>query len=236
MRTACGSSCIGGLAGSCCCELTAERPRSSRRNPQHAREALEASLPGAGLSYDAGLHKRLGGLRKPAASAGDANAAWRLPSFRGYADYMQTPEFQDALAELLEQAARLRTAVLCAEALPWRCHRGLIADAAMARGWAVHDIFISANGTPSIREHKSALLPDAKTVVACADAAAAAVTSFAVVGDGGRVSYPAEAAAAAAPSTPKPKQSRKKGDAGDASPKRAAPVTRAAARRAAGPS
>jgi uncharacterized protein (DUF488 family) len=70
---------------------------------------------------------------------------------------MQTLEFQGALAELLEQASRQRTVIMCAEALPWRCHRGLIADAAMARGFAVHDIFIAANGTSSIREHKSAL-------------------------------------------------------------------------------
>ena len=69
---------------------------------------------------------------------------------------MQTPEFQEALSELLVAAAAHPTAVMCAEALPWRCHRGLIADAAMARGFAVHDIFIAANGTPSVREHKSA--------------------------------------------------------------------------------
>lgn len=131
--------------------------RSSRRNPQHNREALEASLPRSGLSYDASLHTRLGGLRKPSAAAGGANAAWRLPSFRGYADYMQTPEFEQALRELLSQASQQNTAVLCAEALPWRCHRGLIADAALARGVPVHDIFIAANGTPTVREHKSTL-------------------------------------------------------------------------------
>ena len=69
---------------------------------------------------------------------------------------MQTPEFEQALTELLEQAAQQHTVVKCAEALPWRCHRGLIADAAMARGVTVHDIFIAANGTPIVREHKSA--------------------------------------------------------------------------------
>ena len=132
----------------------AARSRRSRHNPQHAREALEASLPRHGLSYDASLHKRLGGLRKP--SGGDANAGWRLASFRGYADYMQTQEFHAALDELLEQASQQPTAVMCAEALPWRCHRGLIADAAIARGVVVHDIFIAASGTPTVREHKSA--------------------------------------------------------------------------------
>ena len=85
---------------------------------------------------------------------GDANAAWRLPSFRGYADYMQTPEFQQALEELLEQAAQQPVVIMCTEAIPWRCHRGLIADAAVARGVVVHDIFIAANGTSTVREHK----------------------------------------------------------------------------------
>ena len=69
---------------------------------------------------------------------------------------MQTQEFHAALDELLEQASQQPTAVMCAEALPWRCHRGLIADAAIARGVVVHDIFIAASGTPTVREHKSA--------------------------------------------------------------------------------
>jgi uncharacterized protein (DUF488 family) len=71
---------------------------------------------------------------------------------------MQTPAFQEALAELLEQASQQRTVIVCAEALPWRCHRGLIADAAMARGVAVHDVFIAANGTPSVRAQECAPL------------------------------------------------------------------------------
>jgi len=104
-------------------------PRS-RHNPQFERKALEESLRGAGIRY---VHlPRLGGLRKP--RPGSANGAWRNASFRGYADYMQTLEFEEGLSELRALAASGTVAVMCAEAVPWRCHRSLVADALLARG------------------------------------------------------------------------------------------------------
>ncbi len=114
----------------------------SRRHPHFAREALERALPEAGIRYEhfAGL----GGLRKPRRDS--SNLGWRHPSFRGYADYMQTPAFQSALARLEELAETVRTAVMCAEAVWWQCHRQLIADALVARGHEVRHIM--ADGAP----------------------------------------------------------------------------------------
>lgn len=111
-------------------------PRS-RRHPHFWREALAESLPRNGIEY---LHlRRLGGLRKPW-KEGSPNGAWRNESFHGYADHMQTDEFAAALAELIELARHGRVAVMCAEAVPWRCHRSLIADALVARGFEVRHI------------------------------------------------------------------------------------------------
>jgi uncharacterized protein (DUF488 family) len=108
----------------------------SRRHPQFNREALERMLPSAGIAY---VHMPgLGGLRHPRKDS--VNTAWRNASFRGYADYMQTPPFEENLRRLIELAAQRRTAIMCAEAVPWRCHRSLIADALTARGIAVEDI------------------------------------------------------------------------------------------------
>jgi uncharacterized protein (DUF488 family) len=102
----------------------------SRKNPQFMKDELARALEMHAIRY---THlPALGGFRKPHPDS--INAAWRNESFRGYADYMQTPEFETALAELLDLAARERTAVMCAEAVPWRCHRSLIADAMVARG------------------------------------------------------------------------------------------------------
>jgi uncharacterized protein (DUF488 family) len=102
----------------------------SRRHPQFSREALAGSLAGAGVDY---VHDPdLGGRREPRPDS--PNTAWRVAAFRGYADYMGSEPFAAALLRLLQRAARSRTAVLCAEAVPWRCHRRLIADAATARG------------------------------------------------------------------------------------------------------
>jgi uncharacterized protein (DUF488 family) len=102
----------------------------SRKNPQFMKDVLARALELHGTRY---THlPALGGFRKPHPDS--INAAWRNESFRGYADYMQTPEFETALAELLDLAAREPTAVMCAEAVPWRCHRSLIADAVVARG------------------------------------------------------------------------------------------------------
>ena len=111
-------------------------PRS-RRNPQFNREELAVALPAAGFEY---RHlPKLGGLRKGFGAA-SPNMGWRNESFRGYADYMQTPEFREGLAELLELAAGGPVAAMCAEAVPWRCHRSLIADALLVRGIPSADI------------------------------------------------------------------------------------------------
>jgi uncharacterized protein (DUF488 family) len=110
-------------------------PRS-RHNPQFGSEALAASLHDAGIGY---THEAaLGGLRK--ARPDSPNAGWRNLSFRGYADYMQTPAFADALERLTALAARERVAIMCAEAVPWRCHRSLVADALLARGLGACEI------------------------------------------------------------------------------------------------
>ena len=116
-------------------------PRS-RRHPHFARDALSRTLPDAGIAY---RHFRdLGGLRKP--SADSVNTAWRHPSFRGYADHMQTPPFERALDELIAWAAGdpglgpRPTAIMCAEAVWWQCHRQLIADALVARAVDVRHI------------------------------------------------------------------------------------------------
>ena len=109
----------------------------SRHTPQFNREALTADLPKASLRY---VHlPRLGGLRK---SRGEEspNKGWRSAGFRGFADYMQTDEFARGLDELWDLAGLLQTAIMCAEALYWRCHRSLIADAFMARGGTVSHI------------------------------------------------------------------------------------------------
>jgi uncharacterized protein (DUF488 family) len=102
----------------------------SRRHPQFQREALADALAAAGIAYrhDA----RLGGRRQPV--PGSPNTAWRNDQFRGYADHMASAEFRAALADLLGEAAARPTTVMCAEAVPWRCHRQLIADLLVVRG------------------------------------------------------------------------------------------------------
>ena len=130
--------------------------------PHFAKAALERSLLASGIAY---RHMpELGGLRKPKPDS--TNTAWRNVSFRGYADYMQTDEFSHALEELVELAARQRVAIMCAEAVPWRCHRSLIADALVSRCVEVRHI----TGTGEPARHQ--------------------LTSFAMVEDG-RVTYPA---------------------------------------------
>jgi uncharacterized protein (DUF488 family) len=116
----------------------------SRHNPQFNTENLPAPLHQAGIGY---LHMPgLGGLRH--ARKDSINTGWRNDSFRGYADYMQTPEFDAALSALLQAAAGRHAAVMCAEAVPWRCHRSMIADALTARGVAVEHIMSAAKRTP----------------------------------------------------------------------------------------
>jgi uncharacterized protein (DUF488 family) len=110
--------------------------RRSRHNPQFNQDQLPGSLERVGIQY---VHMlALGGLRH--AHSDSVNAAWRNASFRGFADYMQTPEFDAALRELIRLARGRRTAIMCAEAVPWRCHRSLIADALVVRGLQVDEI------------------------------------------------------------------------------------------------
>lgn len=105
----------------------------SRRLPQFNREALSQALRDLGIEY---RHEpRLGGRRKP--SADSHNTAWKNASFRAYADHMESEAFRSGVEELLEVAASERTAVMCAEALWWRCHRSLIADYLKAEGHTV---------------------------------------------------------------------------------------------------
>jgi uncharacterized protein (DUF488 family) len=135
-------------------------PRS-RHNPQFEQTALAASLGAAGIEY---RHMpALGGLRKPRPDS--INTAWKNASFRGYADYMQTPAFEPALEALIELSKDRVVAIMCAEAVPWRCHRSLVADALLARGIESREI-VSERAT---REHK--------------------LTSWAQIRDG-RVTYP----------------------------------------------
>jgi len=110
-------------------------PRS-RHNPQFEQESLARELPEAGLRY---VHlPALGGLRR--ARRDSPNGAWRNASFRGYADHMQTAEFEAGLVDLRSLARDGPVAIMCAEAVPWRCHRSLIADALFARGVTVEHI------------------------------------------------------------------------------------------------
>ena len=111
---------------------------SSRRNPQFNRDALERWLRAAGIAY---RHSReLGGRRSP--TPGSPNGGWRDPAFQGYADHMRSPEFRRALADLEAVAREAPTTIMCAEAVWWRCHRRLISDALVARGWRVEHLGI----------------------------------------------------------------------------------------------
>jgi uncharacterized protein (DUF488 family) len=116
----------------------------SRHNPQFNIDALPGSLRDTGIAY---THvPGLGGFRH--ASRDSPNAAWRNASFRGYADYMQTAEFVKHLDGVIDLAQRERVALMCAEAVPWRCHRSLIADALLVRGIAVEEIVSATRRTP----------------------------------------------------------------------------------------
>ncbi len=118
-------------------------PRS-RRNPQFSRENLPGSLGTAGILY---RHMPgLGGLRHPQRDS--INTGWRNAGFRGFADYMQTPEFHQNLEELIDLASNATTVIMCAEAVPWRCHRSLIADALVARGIDVQEILTATQSQP----------------------------------------------------------------------------------------
>ncbi|MBP6015239.1 MAG: DUF488 domain-containing protein [Candidatus Promineofilum sp.] len=118
----------------------------SRHNPQFGEEALTESLAQHGLSYK--RIEALGGLRHGAATS--INKAWRNPSFRAYADYMQTAQFAAGMDELLGIANESRTVIMCAEAVPWRCHRSLIGDALLVRGLQVEDIMSEKSTRPHV--------------------------------------------------------------------------------------
>lgn len=110
-------------------------PRS-RHNPQFNQENLPAGLKESGIDYV--WLKELGGLRHPRPDS--QNKGWRNESFRGFADYMQTPEFEHGIDELIKLFHDGPVAIMCAEAVPWRCHRSLIADALLVRGIKVEHI------------------------------------------------------------------------------------------------
>jgi uncharacterized protein (DUF488 family) len=143
----------------------------SRHNPQFVSETLSKALQESGIEYQ--WQRGLGGLRKPRkemAGVVPLNAGWLNVSFRGYADYMQTPEFAAALDSQLARTDSSHTVLMCAEAVPWRCHRSLVADALIARGCPVEHILYDTNGVSHRQAHR--------------------LTSFAQV-DGERVWYPA---------------------------------------------
>lgn len=133
----------------------------SRHNPQFGQDELRESLQAAGIAYR--WAKDLGGLRHAAKDS--VNTGWRNASFRGYADYMQTPEFAAAVDALVVEGRGDDLAIMCAEAVPWRCHRSLIGDALLVRGVRVLDIMADDKAT------------------------AHSLTSFAVV-DGTKIVYP----------------------------------------------
>jgi uncharacterized protein (DUF488 family) len=119
-------------------------PRS-RTNPQHNQEALALALPARGIRY-IWLGAELGGLRKRNRELGTLNAGWQNPSFQGYADYMQSGEFAAGVARLEDAARGAPAALMCAEVVHWRCHRNLLSDALVVRGWRV--LHILAAGKP----------------------------------------------------------------------------------------
>ncbi len=143
-------------------------PRS-RHNPQFNRDVLPSTLESAGIGY---VHlPALGGLRR--AHPDSPNAGWRNLSFRGYADHMQSAEFEDCVERVVELARMERCVLMCAEAVPWRCHRSLVGDALLVRGVRVEDIV----GPGARRPHR--------------------LTRFARVA-GRRITYPEDPAAASA--------------------------------------
>lgn len=116
----------------------------SRHNPQYGQKALEKSMEEAGIRYV--YLKSLGGLRPKVKNS--VNMGWRNESFRNYADYMQTDEFKEGVEELIRLAKKKTTVIMCAEAVPWRCHRSLVGDALLVRDVKVLDIMSKTKTTP----------------------------------------------------------------------------------------
>ncbi len=124
------------LANDISCVVDVGTVPRSRHNPQFNQDALPEPLAAAGINYR--YFQGLGGLRHAAKDS--SNTGWRNASFRGYADYMQSPEFARNMDELAELARRERCALMCAEAVPWRCHRSMIGDALLVRDFTVEHI------------------------------------------------------------------------------------------------
>jgi uncharacterized protein (DUF488 family) len=134
----------------------------SRRHPQFSRDALAESLAGAGVAY---VHEPdLGGRR--AARPDSPHTAWRVEAFRGYADHMETPEFTTALERLIRRGSESTVAILCAEAVPWRCHRRLISDALVAQGVEVRHILGPGRADPHELDPNARRLPGGRLLYA----------------------------------------------------------------------
>jgi uncharacterized protein (DUF488 family) len=121
------------------------RHPGSRRHPHLGRDALARDLPQAGIAYE-WWGEELGGRRSRSPTS--RHPAWRVAAFQGYADHMDTAEFRTAFTRLLDGTAELATAVMCSETVWWRCHRRLLADAALLRGTAVTHVLSATNHAP----------------------------------------------------------------------------------------
>ena len=133
---------------------------ASRRNPQFAQAALSAALSARGIEYRHEIE--LGGRRRP--SSDSPNAAWHNDQFRGYADHAATEAFEAALARVIEGAASRATAIMCAEAHPSRCHRRIIADVLVARGWRVVHILDRGRAEEHALDANARVAPDGRLV------------------------------------------------------------------------
>jgi uncharacterized protein (DUF488 family) len=129
---------------------------ASRRHPQFSSEQLAGTLHVAGMDYRHA--EALGGRR--AARQDSRNTAWRNAAFRGYADHMASPEFRVALDRLVTEAGSAPTAILCAEAVHWRCHRNLLSDALVARGLEVRHILSPERAEAHTRNPAAVVRPD----------------------------------------------------------------------------
>lgn len=126
------------------CLVDIRRFRGSRKHPQFGHELLQQTLEASGIAYR--FIENLGGRRKPQPDS--KFVCWRNDSFRAYADYMQTEDFRDGISALSELALETRTAMMCSEAVWWRCHRSMVSDYMMAKGWEIEHIFSATQLKP----------------------------------------------------------------------------------------